>query len=209
MRAKNCRVLPLCLVIAVNLLLLPSTRADDASAKPAAGAVPDMAEMMKKWAEMAAPGPAHKKLDAVVGEWEVESKFWMAGPDAPPTVSKGKSTKRWILGGRFVQEEHKGEMMGNPFEGMGFTGYDKMKQKYVGAWMDTSGSCLSTSEGTAEGDVITLNGVMDEPMTGERNKPVKYILRLAGPGKHILEIHDVALGEKSRVGEITYTRKKT
>jgi hypothetical protein len=197
------------LALACCTLPLPSRADDDAVKKPVDAATPDIGEMMKKWVELAAPGPDHKKLDPLVGEWEVESKFWMGGPDAPPAVSKGKATKRWILGNRFVHEDYKGEFMGAPFEGVGYTGYDKLKQKYVGVWMDSTASSLTISEGSAEGKVITSTGLMDDPMTGEKNKTMKYVLRMTSPEKHSLEIHDLSLGEKSRIGEITYTKKKS
>ena len=171
------------------------------------GAPPGMEEMMKKMEELAAPGPAHKALEPTVGEWNVLSRFWMGGPE--PTESKGTSTKHWILGGRFLQEDLKAEFMGMPFQGMGLTGYDKMKQKYAGVWIDSMGTAMSTSEGTADaqGKVITMAGTMDDPMSGEKNMPVKYILRIVGPDKHVMEMHNLSLGEKSKMGEITYTRK--
>jgi uncharacterized protein DUF1579 len=199
-------------VLAVASALSLSGLAQD---KPAASevksdkapATPGTEEMMKKMAELAAPGPAHKALDSLAGEWNVEARFWMGGPD--PIVSKGSAAKHWILGGRFLQEDYKGEFMSKSFQGMGLTGYDNLKQKYVGFWIDSMGTAMSTNEGTAdaEGKVLTLNGTTDDPMTGEKNKPVRYILRLVSPDKHIMEMHYVALGEKSKVGEITYTRK--
>jgi hypothetical protein len=49
---------------------------------------------------------------------------------------------------------------------------------------------------------------MDEPATGEKDKPVKYFHRVLTPDKHVFEIHDVALGANSKVMEMSYTRKK-
>jgi hypothetical protein len=172
------------------------------------GAPPNMEEMMKKVEEAGKPGAAHKVLDPTVGDWETSARWWMA-PDSPPMESKGTSKKQWILDSRFLQEEHKGDMMGKPFQGLGLTGYDNMKKKYVGVWVDSMGTAMAPSEGTADsaGKVITMNGTMDDPMTGEKNKAYKYVLRIAGPDKHIMEMHDLALGEKSKMGEITYTRK--
>ena len=190
------------------MFCLPAFAQDKSNAaKEKQAGAPDMQEMMKKMAELAAPGSAHKALEPLVGEWNVESRFWMGGPE--PTVSKGTSSKRWILGGRFLQEDFKGEFMSMPFQGMGLTGYDKMKQKYVGMWIDSMGTAMSTSEGSANGDgkVITTSGTMDDPMSGEKNKPIKYVLRIAGLDKHVLEMHDPSLGDKSRIAEITYTRK--
>ena len=201
------------LVVAGVVVIPPAAAQDKPASKESkatgdkGAAPPGMEEMMKKMAEMAAPGPSHKALEPMVGEWNVEARFWMGGPE--PTESKGTATKRWILGGRFLQEDFKGEFMAMPFQGLGLTGYDKMKQKYVGVWIDSMGTAMSTSEGTADaqGKVLTMSGTMDDPMSGEKNKPVKYIMRIAGPDKHVMEMHDLSLGEKSKMGEITYMRK--
>jgi hypothetical protein len=114
-----------------------------------------------------------------------------------------------ILGGRFLQEEFQGEMMGKKFNGMGLTGYDKFNNKYVSFWIDDMGTGMFTTEGTADenGKVLTFTGKMDDPMTGEKGKSMKLITRIVSPDKHIFEMHDLSLGEKSKTMEITYTRK--
>src|SRR5262245_37267397 len=196
-------------LLCVGALITLTVWAQD---KKASGAKPDakappggdaaMEEMMKK----VAPGPEHKVLDNMAGEWNVSAKFWMA-PDAEPMDSKGTSTKKWILDGRFIQEDHSSEFMGMKFKGLGITGYDKMKQKYTAFWVDSMGTGMMMSEGDAAGNVITYKGTMDDPMTGKRNKPMKSILTIVNKDKHVLEMHDLSLGEKSKMGEITYTRK--
>ena len=199
----NCMGLALagCLVFNVGF-------AQDKSKGDAKNAAPSTEEMMKKMEELAAPGPEHKALELLAGEWVVESKFVMA-PDAPPVVSKGTSKKKWILGGRFLQEELSSEFMGKPFQGVGITGYDKMKKKYVGSWMDSMGTSLSTMEGSAEdgGKVVTMTSTMDDPMSGQLNIPVKYVVRIESSNKHVMEMHMPSLGEKSKIGEVVYTRK--
>jgi len=123
--------------------------ADDAkqgeskSAKPATATPPNMEEMTKKMQEFATPGPAHKALDALAGEWNVEARYSMGGPGTPPTTSKGVAVTRWILGGRYLQEEFSGEMMGRPFKGIGVTGYDNFKKKYISTWVDDMGPVFS------------------------------------------------------------------
>ena len=191
---------------AFTLLCLSAVAADDKKPDAAADA---QSEEMKKMAELTGPGPEHKVLDVLAGTWMVTTKFWMAGADAPPMETKGTSVKKWILGGRFIQEDFDGDMMGMKFTGLGMTGYDKMKKKYVGTWMDSMGTGIASNEGDADAEkkVLTLKGVMDDAMTGERNKPVKYVLHITGKDKHSLEIHDLTLGDKSKIGEITYVRK--
>ena len=127
--------------------------------KTAPAVDPQMAEMMKKAEEAAAPSAAHKKLEPFVGEWNAEVKMWMS-PDAPPEVSKGTAKSTWILNGRYVQEDFSGEMMGKPFKGMSLTGYDNVRQKYRGVWVDDMSTTIVTSEGDIDpaGKVFTFGG---------------------------------------------------
>jgi hypothetical protein len=193
--------------VATGLLISPA-QADDKKEGAGAG-TPDMEQMMKKMEELATPGPEHKKLAAMVGQWDAEARCHMAGPDAPPTVSKGTCTTTMILGGRFLQEEFQGDMMGKKFTGIGLTGYDKFNKKYVSLWIDDMGTGMFTSEGTADesGKVLTFTGKMDDPMTGEKAKPMKLISRMVSNDKRVFEMHDLSLGEKSKIMDITYTRK--
>jgi len=181
--------------------------AKDKKATSQAGA-PDMEEMMKKMEAAASPGPAHKALDALAGNWEITSKWYMA-PDAPPMESKGSCKSSWILGGRFLQDDFTGEFMGKPMKGLGLTGYDNVKKKYVGLWIDDMGTAMFTNEGTADaaGKVFTFHGKMDDPMTGEKDKAMKMIVRIVSPTKHTFEMHDLSKGDKSLCAEMTYTRK--
>ncbi len=183
---------------------------EDAKTTKPEGGAPNMEEMMKKWQAYATPGPAHKVLEALVGEWNVESRMWMGGQGGSATESKGTAKVQWILGGRYLQEHFSGEMMQQPFEGIGTTAYDNFKKKYLSTWIDSVGTGIFTSEGTADpdGKSLTFLGKMDEPATGEKDKPTKYIIRILSPDKHTFEMHDLSLGEKSKVMEMTYTRKR-
>ncbi|MHC4978009.1 MAG: DUF1579 family protein, partial [Planctomycetota bacterium] len=66
--------------------------------------------MMKSWQKYALHGKKHEKLEYYVGTWDVTTKFWMDGPDKPPTESTATTWCRMIFGGRFVQSEMKGMM---------------------------------------------------------------------------------------------------
>lgn len=183
---------------------------DKANSKNSAGSAPaDPAQMMKQMEALAAPGPEHEMLATMAGEWSAETKCHMSGPDAPPTVSKGTTKAKMILGGRYLQEEFSGEMMGKKFEGISLTGYDKFNKKFVNIWIDNMSTGVFSSEGTydKESKVLTMTGKMDDPMTGEKGKQMRLLTRVISPEKHIFEMHDVSLGEKSKVMEITYQRK--
>jgi len=196
-------------VIFAGLLLAQDKPAKDAKPGKDAPAV-NIEEMTKKWMAAATPGAAHKALDSQAGEWDLTTKMWTPGTAGPPTETKGTATTKWILGGRFLQSDVTGEMMGMPMTGLGITGYDNFKKKYVTYWIDSLGTAMYTAEGTADaaGKVFTYHGKMDEPATGEKDKPVKFIHRVLTADKHVFEIHDVALGANSKAMEMSYTRKK-
>jgi hypothetical protein len=166
--------------------------------------------MMKRWEAAATPGAAHKVLDPLVGEWNVASKWWMS-PDQPPMESKGTVTTRWILGGRFLQDDFSGDMMGKPMKGMGLTGYDNLKKKYTSFWVDETSTAMYTSEGDAseDGKVITFLGKMDDVMTGEKNKTIKFVVRIVNASKHIFEMFDMPKndGKGMKCAEMIYTKK--
>jgi hypothetical protein len=164
--------------------------------------------LMKKAEAASTPGPAHKALDPLVGEWNAEVKMWME-PDAPPTVTKASAKSTWALKGRFVKQEFTGEFMGKPFNGVSYTGYDNVRQKYRSIWIDDMSTTIVTSEGDADagGKVITLGGSYACAMTGEKDKANTQIYRIVSRDKHVFEMHDPTRGDKSKTMEITYTRK--
>ena len=200
-------------VVVCVIALAASVAFNDASAqekKKSKAKMPSQEEMMKKWEESMTPGPAHKNFEQFVGTWDVETKLWMNGPKGEPSVSKGSSEYKLALGGRYLQQEFSGEMMGQPFNGVGYTGYDNFGKKYVSFWIDNMSTAMSTMEGTMdkEGKTLTMWGKMDEPATGEKGKNVKYVTRVVDKDKHVFESYDVtSYGEKQPVMIITYTRK--
>jgi len=170
----------------------------------------DEAEMTKRWLAAATPGDGHKALESQTGDWDITMKMWMPGSSDPPTESKGTATTKWILGGRFLQSDMSGVMLGMQMTGLGITGYDNFKKKYVTYWIDSLGTAMYVAEGTADaaGKEFTYHGKMDEPTTGEKDKPVKFVHRILSADKHVFEIHDPALGAKSKTFEMAYSRKK-
>jgi hypothetical protein len=170
----------------------------------------EMAEMMAKWKEMNAKGPEHKKFAKMVGTWDTETRIWMA-PGVEPTVDKGTAKFRLILDGRYVEQTFKSAMMGEPFEGLAIDGYDRVKQKYVSIWMDNTSTGIFLMEGTADetGKVFTYEGTMDDPMTGEKDKPYKSIAREINDDKVVFEMYETRPGVgEVKTMEITYMRRK-
>jgi hypothetical protein len=171
---------------------------------------PKMQEMMKKWEEAGTPGAPHKILNDLVGSWNVSSKWWMEGPEGPPMESKGTAEVKWVLGGRFIEERFSGEMMGKPFEGFGYSGYDNFNKQYQFIWMDNSSTAIFPGEGSydAKTKALIYPVKMDDPGTGEKDKPGLFVYQIINPDKHILEMYDGdKINPKMRTAEMIYIKK--
>lgn len=194
------------IVLAAAALALPVTTL--VNAQDPGG--PSMAEMMERWMQSNALTEKHKALEYFLGRWDTETRMWMA-PGAPPDVTKGTMEYSWLIDGRWMQMRGEGSMMGQPITEFGVFGYDNFKQKYVSTYLNSMTTVLLPSEGNFDqsGKNLILYGPMDEPMTGEHDKMVKYVTRIQGPDRHVFEVHDLAIGEQNtKVVEVTYTRKK-
>jgi len=162
--------------------------------------------MMQK---LASPGAGHKKLDSWVGTWPSKMTMWM-DPTKDPVKSEGTSELKWVLGGRYVQQTYEGQFMGGPFSGVGYTGYDNYKKKYVATWMDTASTSVLNMTGSFDkaGKVLTMTGRMDDFTTGKvttmrttttmaTNDEIRWEMFAPGPD-----------GKEVKMMEIVYTRKK-
>jgi hypothetical protein len=169
---------------------------------------PDMAAMMQAWQKYATPGEAHQALKQLAGSWTCSVKMWMA-PGAPAQESPATEDAKMIMGDRYVLETVKGSFGGMPFEGSGVMGYDNLKKKYVGAWIDNMGTGIMTSEGTydAAKKTFTMESQGMDPMTGKATKS-RAILRIESDAKLVHEMYQKGPGGKEfKAMEITYTRK--
>src|SRR5262245_41373451 len=114
--------------------------------KPAAM---DEQAQMDAWQKTMMPGAHHARLEPMVGVFATRTTMTM-GPGAPAMTSEGVSAHRLILGGRYLEQSYRGDAMGMPFEGRGYTAYDNARGKYVGTWMDTFGTGMMHSVGVGK-----------------------------------------------------------
>ena len=172
----------------------------------------EMAKMFQRMQECATPSKYHERLEVFLGEWDVEMKVWMGGTaGGPPMESKGASVSRWLLDGRWLMTETNAPIMGMPMEMVSILGYDNFKKKYIAVSVDTMTTAAVLASGPLDpgGKVILLYGEIDEPGLEEVGKPVKSVIRILDDDHYVMEIHDLALGEKNtQVLEFAYTRKK-
>ena len=168
----------------------------------------NMQAMTKVYTKLGTPGAPHKMLAGMAGSWNTTIKSWME-PNKPPMESKGTCEQKMILGGRFLQQEFTGDMMGSTFTGIGVTGYDNHTKKYVSTWMDSMGTAILFFEGTAsaDGKTITQESHYDDPIKG----PMKWrsVTKIVNDNTHVFEMYGTAKkGKEEKMMEITYTRKQ-
>ncbi len=167
-------------------------------------------EMMKNFAANATPGAEHKKLDAYTGSWTVHSKMWMK-PGADPMESDGTCASAWIMGGRYLEMNIKSEFAGQPFEGRATMAYNNMRKVYESTWIDNMGTAISFMKGgtfSADGKKFTYEGKMDDCMTGEKDKLIRFVDTFVSADEILSEGYDLSQGKDFKTMEMTYKRKK-
>ncbi len=170
---------------------------------------PEMdAAMMEAMTKAATPGEQHKMLAHMAGTWDAKVTMWMM-PGTDPIVSTAVAENKVIMGGRYVEQRFKGNMMGMPFEGIGYTGYDNIKKQYFGTWMDSmsTGFMVSTSTG-GDAKSMTYKGTMPDPMTGQ-DAPFEQKVTFIDADHSNFEMWTPGPdGKMFKMMEIAYSRKK-
>ena len=93
------------------------------------------------------PGPAHERLMKLAGKYSFVTKFVSSEGAAPETT--GEATFTSLLGGRFLLQEEKGSMFGQPFETRKTYGYNAGTKRYEGLWIYTGSTAMMALSGLA------------------------------------------------------------
>jgi len=168
----------------------------------------DPQAMMETYKKLATPGEPHKLFASLAGSWTTKTKEWME-PDKPPMESTGSAEMKMLLDGRFLQQEFTGDMMGQPYSGVGISAYDNLRKRYVTMWIDTMGTGIFTMEGTAsaDGKTITLKGQHAEPGGGHMTH--RAVWKIVDSNTQTFDMYGThEHGKEMKVMEITYTRKQ-
>lgn len=172
--------------------------------------MPDSATAMKNWEAYATPGTMQQLLASRTGEWTGECTMWMS-PDAPPMKSKTSAVSKMILGGRYIESVHTGDMMGMPFEGKSITAYDNARKVFQSTWIDNMGTGIMIMEGTWDEatHALTMTGkmVMGEMGDGSMGD-FKEVVRMEDADHEIMEMYKVENGKEIKTMEIHSERKK-
>ena len=156
------------------------------------------------------PGEAQKKLDFLVGTFDVKIRTWL-DPSKPPYESTATSVATWVLGNRYVQQMLAGTIAGEPWSGIGYAGYDNVAKKYVATYMDTGSTGMEWYTGTMDpsGKLAKMTATIADEVTG-KPRTLEMRLSIAPNGDHVTELWEADLtGSKmSKIMELQFTRKK-
>ncbi len=119
--------------------------------------------------KLPAPGPEHALLIPFAGTFVSEVKMWM-GP-GEPSVTTGKMTSSFRLGGLYLDQDYQGDPSSGPFpafEGQGFRGYNLTSGKFEGFWIDNISSAMQMETGTVDesGKVFEMHSEFVTPGAG-------------------------------------------
>lgn len=166
------------------------------------------ASSMAKAQENPKPTAEHTVLAADEGTWDAIIKGYMGDPDAEPMVSKGTEVNKVLPGGLWLLSEFKAD----EFEGRGQFGYDTVKQKYVGSWIDTMSTGLTVLEGTYDAKTKTMTYVGDGVDPATKSKYTQKMVTTTKPdGSRVFILYmtsDQTGGKETKFMEITYTKRK-
>jgi hypothetical protein len=163
--------------------------------------------IMEAYQRAATPGAQHAVLAKMAGEFTITLKMFNE-PGAEPEVSTGTSSRRMILGGRYLEETVHASVMGQPFEGRGLTGYDNVTGSWWGSWIDTMSTAIMITGGAwdEETGVGTFEGEFNDPVTGELQSSRSVIRRLPN-GDELMEMYMTSAVGEVKSMEILYQRR--
>jgi hypothetical protein len=160
--------------------------------------------MMAEMAKYAMPGKEHETLKSMEGKWKATVKMWTGGPE--PQVSEGTTDNEMEFGGRVLESQFKGEMMGSKFSGLSLVGYDNKKKEYWSFWTDdmSTGAMMTTGPASPDGKTITTKGMME----GMDGKPTEHVLttKIVDANTHTFTMAANMGGKMTTIMEITYSR---
>ncbi|MGE0528153.1 MAG: DUF1579 domain-containing protein [Bdellovibrionales bacterium] len=171
---------------------------------------PKEQEMMQKWMAFSTPGVNHKVLEPMTGSWRYVSKMWQT-PKAKPIETSGTSEMKMVMGGRYLQQEIKGQMMGQPFEGLGFIGYNNLTKQHETTWLDNMGTAMMRGAGSFDAKTKTLkdSGQHSCPLSDDKTREFRSEWTQVDKNtmKFVMYGPDVETGKEFKQIEINYKRQ--
>jgi hypothetical protein len=195
----------ICIVGILAATLGPALPVAAQSAAKAANQAP----MAKALESAMTPGEGHKRLNPLIGTFNVAIKIWVT-PEGPPIETTAASVNTWVLGGRFVQMMLNGDAPNALFSGTGNIAYDNVTKNYQAAWMDTGSTAITLYTGKLDtsGKSALLKGSIPNALTGKPS-PVELRMTIEPDGSHLTQLWGQGKGSKMvKLMELQYTKVK-
>jgi hypothetical protein len=157
--------------------------------------------------DVGAPGPEHRRLDALVGEWDVALEIPIGGG----RTARGEATCRaeWTLDGRFVRLEYASAFGGRPLTVLRYVGFDRARGKVVETHFESTHTDVMRLEGgfSEDGRAIACEGTGVEPSAGQVTG-VRTVTTLDGPDRFTLAMTYLdAGGNDARTVKLSHARR--
>ena len=125
----------------------------------------------------------------MVGTFDVKVRTW-ADPDRSSVgVARRSSVGSWVLGGRYTQIMLAGIVAGQPYNGIGYAGFDNVSKKYVATYMDDGGTGMEWYTGPMRCVGKSSRRDRHDQRRGHRQAtPVEMRLSVAANGDHVTEL---------------------
>jgi hypothetical protein len=195
----------ICIIGILAGALFPALPAAAQNAAKAAAEAP----MAKALENAMTPGEGQKRLNPLIGTFNVAIKIWVT-PEGPPIESTAASVNTWVLGGRFVQMMLNGDAPNALFSGTGHIGYDNVTKNYQAAWMDSGSTAITLYTGKldASGKTALMKGSIRNALTGKPS-PVELRMTIEPDGSHLTQLWGQGKGAKMvKLMELQYSKVK-
>lgn len=158
-------------------------------------------------APMLEPGPMHKALHQLIGEWKF-TLYSMEDAGEGRAVAHGTGSIRSVLGGRYLIWNTTADAEIGEVHGAGLLGYDVLQKQYEFLWVSgrTTSMPIARGEGVLAGRGIDLTIQVRDPRTG-RLSVGRTLLRATDLDNFVMENYSLDVSGELRVRQRTkYTR---
>ena len=168
----------------------------------------EQAAAQQKWMEYMTPSTSHKMLAKSVGNWTTSMQMW-AAPGTEPMKSEGTCKSEMILGGRYMQTNYSGNVMGMPFEGISTDGFDNAKKVYVNTWVDNMSTGIMHAEGKYDeaSRTVIYNGTMFDPLQ-DKELTYRQTMQMVDDKHMVMEMfNNTKDGKEYKSMHVDYVKK--
>jgi hypothetical protein len=162
---------------------------------------------MENWTKYSTPGQPHQFLAKQKGDWGVAVKMWMQ-PGAPPNESEWMAHGKMILGGRYLQMQYHGMMMGMHFEAITISAFDNHLKAFITTWLDNMGTGVYQGRGILDdaGKVLTETGEMYDAMMGHNMNMKTVTTHSSNDRFTVVMYHSMPGAKEFKSMEMVFTR---